>query len=171
MTYEKRNLWRPSEVTGVYAASDGDDARMAVATADKAFPDWASLPAQQRGVFLRKAASAIEDRAEHIARDMTAEMGKPLRESRLEALRAATILRHAAGDAWRPEPTLLTTDLIPLDLGCVDPSLGVLGDDGRKAIMKLREFGPPLVGEDDALNGDSTNSSAVPHRSRFRTEA
>ena len=33
---------------------------------------------------------------------MTAEMGKPLREARMEAMRAATILRFAAGEAWRP---------------------------------------------------------------------
>ena len=33
---------------------------------------------------------------------MTAEMGKPLREARMEAARAATILRFAAGEAWRP---------------------------------------------------------------------
>ena len=29
-------------------------------------------------------------------------MGKPLREARMEAMRAATILRFAAGEAWRP---------------------------------------------------------------------
>jgi aldehyde dehydrogenase (NAD+) len=33
---------------------------------------------------------------------MTTEMGKPLREARGEAGRAATILRFAAGEAWRP---------------------------------------------------------------------
>src|SRR5207244_5713112 len=36
-----------------------------------------------------------------IAQDMTAEMGKPIRESKLETLRAAAILRFAAGEAWR----------------------------------------------------------------------
>ena len=30
-TYEKRNPWRPSDVTGVYPASDADDARAAIA--------------------------------------------------------------------------------------------------------------------------------------------
>ena len=29
-------------------------------------------------------------------------MGKPLREARMEASRAATILRYSAGEAWRP---------------------------------------------------------------------
>jgi len=100
-TYEKRNPWRPSEVTGVYPASDAEDAGAAIDAAREAFPAWAALPAAQRGAYFGKAANILEARAEQIARDMTAEMGKPLRESRLEALRAATILRYAAGEAWR----------------------------------------------------------------------
>ena len=101
-TYEKRNPWRPSEVTGVYPSSDAEDARAAIDAAREAFPAWAALPAAQRAAYFGKAANVLEGRAEQIAQDMTAEMGKPLRESRLEALRAATILRYAAGEAWRP---------------------------------------------------------------------
>lgn len=100
-TYEKRNPWRPGQVTGVYAASGEEDARAAVAAAREAFPAWAALPAPQRAAFFHRAADAVEARAERIAQDMTAEMGKPLRESRGEALRAATVLRFAAGEAWR----------------------------------------------------------------------
>ena len=39
---------------------------------------------------------------EQIAQDMTAEMGKPLREARMESARAAAILRYSAGEAYRP---------------------------------------------------------------------
>ncbi len=101
-TYEKRSPWRPSEVTGVYPASDAEDARAGVEAARDAFPGWAALPAAQRAAFFLEAANVLEARAEQIAQDMTAEMGKPLRESRLEALRAATILRYSGGEAWRP---------------------------------------------------------------------
>ena len=65
-------------------------------------PPGPRFPPAQRAAFFGKAANALEARAEQIAQDMTAEMGKPLRESRLEALRAATILRYSAGEAWRP---------------------------------------------------------------------
>jgi len=101
-TYEKRNPWRPSVVTGVFQASAADDARTAVDAAREAFPAWSQLPAPARAALFHKAADAIEARAEQIAQDMTAEMGKPLREARLEAARAAIILRFAAGEAWRP---------------------------------------------------------------------
>jgi acyl-CoA reductase-like NAD-dependent aldehyde dehydrogenase len=101
-TYEKHNPWRPFEVTGVFAASTADDARAAVAAAGAAFPAWAALPAPARAAFFFKAAEAIEARVERIAQDMTAEMGKPLREARMEAARAAAILRYAGGEAFRP---------------------------------------------------------------------
>ena len=101
-SYEKRSPWRPSQVTGVYPASDAADGRAAVEAAAEAFPAWAALPPAQRAAYFDKAATAIEARAEQIAQDMTAEMGKPLREARMEAMRAATILRFAAGEVWRP---------------------------------------------------------------------
>ena len=54
----------------------------------RGFSAWAALPPAQRAAYFGKAADAIEARAEQIAQDMTAEMGKPLREARLEAMRA-----------------------------------------------------------------------------------
>jgi acyl-CoA reductase-like NAD-dependent aldehyde dehydrogenase len=126
-TYEKRNPWRPSEVTGVYPASDVEDARAAIDAARDAFPGWAALPGGQRAAFFGKAANAIEARAEQIAQDMTAEMGKPLREARLEALRAATILRYAAGEAWRPVGEMYEPSVPNQRLYTLRRPLGVVG--------------------------------------------
>ena len=126
-TYEKRNPWRPSLVTGVFVASGSEDARLGVEAAHDAAPAWASLAAAQRGAFLHRAADAIEARAERIARDMTAEMGKPLRESRLEAARAATILRYAAGEAWRPVGELYEPSVPDQRLYTLRRPVGVVG--------------------------------------------
>ncbi len=126
-TYEKRNPWRPSQVVGVYPASDAEDARAAIEAARAAFPSWAALPAAQRAAFFGKAAAAIEARAERIAQDMTAEMGKPLRESRLEALRAAVILRYAAGEAWRPIGEMYEPSVPNQRLYTLRRPLGVVG--------------------------------------------
>jgi aldehyde dehydrogenase (NAD+) len=126
-TYEKRNPWRPAQVVGAYAASDAEDARSAVETAQEAFPAWSALPAVQRAAFFEKAASAIEARAERIAADMTAEMGKPLRESRLEALRAAAILRYAGGEAWRPVGEMYEPSVARQRLYTLRRPLGVVG--------------------------------------------
>jgi alpha-ketoglutaric semialdehyde dehydrogenase len=99
--YERHNPWRPREAVGEFPSSDAQDVAAAVAAAEDARRDWAGLPAAVRGAYLSRAADAIEARQEEIARDMTREMGKPLRESRGEAGRAAAILRFFAGEGLR----------------------------------------------------------------------
>jgi alpha-ketoglutaric semialdehyde dehydrogenase len=101
-TYEKRNPMRPSEVVAAVASSSEQDVDAAVAAAEAAFAGWAALPLAKRASYLNAAAAALESRAEQIAQDMTAEMGKPLRESRGETARAGQILRYAASQAFLP---------------------------------------------------------------------
>jgi aldehyde dehydrogenase (NAD+) len=126
-TYEKRSPWRPSQITGVYPASNAEDARSAIAAAREAFPAWAALPAPTRAAFFTKTAVAIEARAEQIAQDMTAEMGKPLREARMETLRAAVILRYAAGEAFRPAGEVYEPSVVNQRLYTLRRPLGVVG--------------------------------------------
>ena len=102
-TYEKRNPWRPSEPIGEFPASGEEDVNAAVAAAAAAFPEWSRTPAAKRGAILGAAADAVEARAEQIAQDMTLEMGKPLRESRGEALRAAQVFRFFSGEGLRAQ--------------------------------------------------------------------
>jgi alpha-ketoglutaric semialdehyde dehydrogenase len=101
-TYEKRNPMRPSEVVAEVPACDEADVDSAVAAAADAFPGWAATPAPARGNALMKVAEIVEQRVEQIATDMTREMGKPLREARMEAARAAAILRYFGGEGYRP---------------------------------------------------------------------
>ena len=126
-TYEKHNPWRPSEVTGVYAASTAEDAQAAVDAALAAFPGWAATPAPARAAFFFKAADAIERRVEQIAQDMTAEMGKPLREARMEAARAAAILRYSAGEAFRPAGEVFEPSVANQTLYTRRRPIGVVG--------------------------------------------
>jgi len=126
-TYEKYNPWRPSEVTGVYAASTAVDASAAVDAARAAFPAWAALPAPARAAFFFRAADAIEARVEQIAQDMTAEMGKPLREARMESARAAAILRYSAGEAYRPAGEVYEPSVANQTLYTRRRPLGVVG--------------------------------------------
>jgi acyl-CoA reductase-like NAD-dependent aldehyde dehydrogenase len=100
-TYTKANPMRPSETVGEFAASDEADVDAAVAAAEAAFPAWAALPMAKRGSYLEAAAAVLAERAEQVARDMSTEMGKPLREARGEAGRASLILRYAASEAFR----------------------------------------------------------------------
>jgi aldehyde dehydrogenase (NAD+) len=126
-TYEKRSPWRPSVVTGVYQASGADDARDAIDAAAAAQPAWRRLPAPARAAFLFKAADAIGARVERVAQDMTAEMGKPLREARMEAARAAAILRYSAGEAFRPAGELFEPSVPHQTLYTRRRPVGVVG--------------------------------------------
>ena len=126
-TYERHNPWRPSEVVGEFPSSNAEDVDAAVGAAEAAYPAWSSLPAAKRGAILARAADAIETRVEEIAQDMTREMGKPLRESRVEASRAAMIFRFFSGEGWRPLGQVYEQSATGSTVYTKRRSLGVVG--------------------------------------------
>jgi alpha-ketoglutaric semialdehyde dehydrogenase len=126
-TYEKRNPMRPEEIVAEVPSCDERDVDAAVAAAEAAFPAWAATPAPQRGNLLMKAANVIDDRVEQIAREMTREMGKPVREARMEAARAATILRFFGGEGYRPLGELAQQTLTGGPVHTMRRPLGVVG--------------------------------------------
>ena len=126
-TYEKHGPWRPSEVIGELPASGLEDVNAAVAAALAAFPEWAGLPAAKRGAILNKAADIVEARAEQIAQDMTLEMGKPIRESRGEALRMSQVFRFYSGEGLRPTGERFEQMLTGSVAYTVHRPLGVVG--------------------------------------------
>jgi acyl-CoA reductase-like NAD-dependent aldehyde dehydrogenase len=126
-TYEKRNPMRPDEVVADVPACDESDVDAAVAAAQEAAPSWAATPAPQRGNLLVKAAEVIDARVEQIATEMTREMGKPLREARMEVARAATILRFFGGEGYRPLGELFQQTLTGGPAYTARRPLGVVG--------------------------------------------
>jgi alpha-ketoglutaric semialdehyde dehydrogenase len=126
-TYEKHNPARPGDVVGEFPSSTEADVEAAVEAAADALPGWSGLPIAKRAAVLSAAAALIEERAETIARDMTREMGKPLREARPEAGRAATILRFFAGEAFRPVGELYEQAVTGGPVYTVRRPVGVVG--------------------------------------------
>ena len=68
----------------------------AVCAARDTFPRWAGLPQQQRVTDLIDCAKALEASVEQIAKLITLEQGKPLRESLAEVRLSADWFRHVA---------------------------------------------------------------------------
>jgi alpha-ketoglutaric semialdehyde dehydrogenase len=126
-TYEKRNPANPAEVVGQFPASGEEDVDAAVEVAAKAFPGWSDAPAAERAAVLMRGADAIEARVEDMAADMTREMGKPLREARMESARTAAIFRYFAGEAWRPKGELYEQAATGSTLYTLRRPLGVVG--------------------------------------------
>ena len=62
-----------------------------------------------------------------IAADMTREMGKPLREARVEAARGADTLRFCAGEAWRSQGEIFSHSATGNPIQVLRRPLGVVG--------------------------------------------
>lgn len=78
-----------------------DHATQAVDAANRAFPKWAALTAEKRADYLYKLYEKMMARQNELARLMTEEQGKPLRESKGEIAYAASFLKWYAEEARR----------------------------------------------------------------------
>jgi succinate-semialdehyde dehydrogenase / glutarate-semialdehyde dehydrogenase len=77
------------------------DLDKALAAADRAFKTWSKVSAFDRYKIMRKSAEILRGRADKIAEIMTLEQGKPLAQSKGEALSAADIIDWFAEEGRR----------------------------------------------------------------------
>lgn len=82
----------------VAGTADLDDA---LAAAERGFRTWRRTPPAERAGVMMRATKLLRERLETIARVMTLEQGKTLRESRLEILRAIEIIEWDANEGRR----------------------------------------------------------------------
>ncbi len=85
------------------AMADADTVERAVASAVRAAPAMAALPAYRRRDILEHCAQRFGERAEELARALCIEAGKPIRDARGEVGRLVDTFRIAAGEAVRIE--------------------------------------------------------------------
>jgi acyl-CoA reductase-like NAD-dependent aldehyde dehydrogenase len=85
------------EVVDHVAAATEHDIANAIDAAAAAFNKWAAVPPPRRAEILFKAAHVLKEREKDLARLLTQEQGKPLREAVLEIRRFAHTLEHYAG--------------------------------------------------------------------------
>ncbi|MCK9566788.1 MAG: aldehyde dehydrogenase family protein, partial [Methanothrix sp.] len=83
------------------AVGTRQDARLALQAAKKAFPIWSGTPSLKRADLLHDAARLVRERAEEIARLLTMEMGKPLKNAKMEVLSSADVLDFYAEEGKR----------------------------------------------------------------------
>ncbi len=81
-TFPDRNPANQDDVIGEFPSSGPEDVDAAVQAAKKAFPAWRKVPAPRRGELLFRTGEILTRRKEEIARAMTREMGKVLKEAR-----------------------------------------------------------------------------------------
>ena len=81
-TFENRNPANWDEVIGIFPKSNIDDLNMAIEAAKKAYKRWRTVPWPKRSEIMRKAAEIMVVKKEDMARLMTREMGKVIKETR-----------------------------------------------------------------------------------------
>ena len=81
-TFENRNPANRHDLIGLFPASGPEDVDKAAGAAKKAFSKWRLVPAPKRGEILYRVGELLRQRKEEIARVMTREMGKILKETR-----------------------------------------------------------------------------------------
>ncbi|MDP2768186.1 MAG: aldehyde dehydrogenase family protein [Candidatus Methanoperedens sp.] len=89
------------EIIGKIHKASEEDVKNAVDSAQEAFDSWSSTPAPQRAKILFRAARMLEEGKEELARLMTVEMGKVLKEARGDVQEAIDITYYAAGEGRR----------------------------------------------------------------------
>lgn len=111
-TDEVLEVTNPSTDKIVGRVSVPSDAHIeqAVAAAAAVAPEAAALPAHVRAEALSHVSRRLAERADELARLITAENGKPLKWARIEAARAVSTFRWAAEEARRFGPTTMRLD-------------------------------------------------------------
>jgi len=85
------------ELVDRVAAATQQDIDNAIDAAESAFKKWSAVPPPHRAEILYKASRLLNEREKDLARLLTQEQGKPLREAVLEMRRFAHTLEHYAG--------------------------------------------------------------------------
>ncbi len=127
-TMEVRNPYN-GEVVGVVYRPSAEDVEDAIGSSVRAFENSKRMPSYQRSGILRRAAIAIDERKEALARILCQEAGKAIKHARGEVTRAVSTLTIASEEANR-----VVGETVPLD---VTPAAG-----DRLGIVRRFPLGP-----------------------------
>ncbi|MEK7367959.1 MAG: aldehyde dehydrogenase family protein [candidate division NC10 bacterium] len=100
-TFADKNPANTEDVLGYFPRSDGRDVDAAARAAAGAFERWRRVPAPRRAEVLFRAGEALVRRKEELARAMTREMGKVLKESRGDVQEGIDMTYYIAGEGRR----------------------------------------------------------------------
>src|SRR5437763_11420145 len=89
------------EILGYFPLSGEADANAAVAAARAAFEQWRLVPAPKRGEILFRVGELLKQHKEELARTMTQEMGKVLKETRGDVQEGIDMAYYMAGEGRR----------------------------------------------------------------------
>jgi len=126
-TFPNENPAKPSEILGFFQKANESDVRSAIDAAEAAFPKWADTPVPARGKILLRAAQLIGDMKEELAKTITLEMGKTLKEARADVQEAIDYFEYFAGEGRRLLGYTTTSELPEKFAMAIRRPIGVVG--------------------------------------------
>jgi alpha-ketoglutaric semialdehyde dehydrogenase len=126
-TFHSYNPVNTSEIVGTFALSGPADVKAAIDAAEKALPAWRRTPAPARAEMLAKAGHLLEARKEEIARAMTREMGKVIKEARGDVQEAIDMAYFMAGEGRRLMGQTVPSELPNKFAMAIRQPIGVVG--------------------------------------------
>ena len=117
----------PTDIIAEFPAATGKDVQAAVEAAESTFPQWKNTPGPERGRILWRAADIARKRSDEIARIMTREEGKTLKESVGEVMKGIALLEYYAGAGFRMGGQTLPTEGVDMFAYTLRRPLGVVG--------------------------------------------
>jgi alpha-ketoglutaric semialdehyde dehydrogenase len=128
-SHVSRNV-NPADTTDIIAEfplATAVDVRSAVDAATAAFPNWKKTPGPERGRVLWRAADIARRRTDEIARTLTREEGKILKEARGEVVKGISLLEYYAGEGFRMHGKTLPSESRDTFTYTLRQPLGVVG--------------------------------------------
>ncbi|UUU20392.1 NADP-dependent succinic semialdehyde dehydrogenase [Streptomyces sp. DSM 40750] len=121
------------ETLKTYDALGEEEIERRLATADSTFRTYRTTSFEERARLMHRAAELLDEDADDVARVMTTEMGKPVKQARAEAAKCAKAMRWYAQHA-----EVLLTDVEPSDADVKDSG-------ASRALVRYRPLGPVLA--------------------------
>jgi methylmalonic acid semialdehyde dehydrogenase len=125
--FERRNPANNDEVVARIPLSTREEMKHAIAAAKAAFPAWRDMPAPARGKILFKVVRIMEEQKEELARLLTREEGKALKDALGEVQRAINIAEFMAGEARRINGETMPSETAKTFTYTIRQPLGVIG--------------------------------------------
>jgi acyl-CoA reductase-like NAD-dependent aldehyde dehydrogenase len=116
-----------ADLIAEYPLASAADVRFAIDAAVAAFPSWKKTPGPERGRVLWRAADIARRRVDEIARTLTREEGKILKEARGEVLKGISLLEYYAGEGFRMHGKTLPSESRDTFTYTIRQPLGVVG--------------------------------------------
>lgn len=116
-----------SDVISEFPLATAADVRRAIDAAAKAWPAWKRTPGPERGRVLWRAAEISRRRIDEIARTLTREEGKIVKEARGEVSKGISLLEYYAGEGFRMHGRTMPSEARDTFAYTIRQPLGIVG--------------------------------------------